>query len=65
MTHRLILSHSPWWRAECSCGWIGVPRRHTRAAVKQHRQHVRSLSSPCGTWRVPCHSWPAEWSVTG
>ena len=62
--HQLSLTHDPLWLAECSCGlWAGIPRKHAAKAVRQHRDHLRSLrSSSCGTWRrpTPVSDLPAE-----
>lgn len=46
--HRLLMERrgrkDTLFLASCSCGWIGVTRRHRKDAMDQHRAHVASAT---------------------
>lgn len=39
------LGHVHRWAPTCSCGWIGVFRRHPRDASKLYRRHLNGYQS--------------------
>lgn len=37
-----------WYRAECSCGFLGVARRYHPDAARDRCRHLNALSNPTG-----------------
>lgn len=39
------LEHVHRWKTECSCSWVGVPRRRKREAVQLWRDHKAGITT--------------------